>query len=696
MKIDIITQVCPGVWKITLDDPESITPASIFAFQPAHDHLIELPCVSDCPVDPGSITGEATSRGYQLSLPLNSDEQVYGLGLQLLSFNQRGKKKTIRVNSDPSADTGDSHAPVPFYVTTAGYGVLIDTFRYTTFYMGTESRRITSSSSTESKGSAVSASGADELYTSKAQTGGEVIVEIPRAQGADIYIFAGPDMLNAVQRYNLFSGGGCVPPLWGLGVWYRCKADFKDKDVLQMAESFRNDSIPCDVIGLEPGWQSHAYSCSHMWSESFPNPENMMSQLSEMNLRINTWTHGFTHPTSPIYDALAPHSGDYLVWEGLVPDFADPEARNIYADFAGTTHVGKGVSGYKVDECDNSDFISFPWSFPEISRFPSGLDGEQMHSAFGWLYQTAMQQIFDNLQQRTYGEVRSSYAMAAPMPYVLYSDLYEHASFIRGIASSSFSGILWCPEVRHAESAEDLIRRIQSVVFSPQVIINAWYIQNPPWKQWITNDNNADILNDEQGWVTDICRDMFKLRMRLLPYIYSAFIKYHQTGIPPFRALVMDYPSDPNLWNIDNQYMMGDRILVAPVVAGQNARDVYLPKGSWRDFWTGALYNGGQTYNMDVPIDRILVFVKDNSILPLAEPVMHTNDPARRQLTVMVYGSGEKGITLYEDDEVSYDYKSGKQNRIDISWDNETQSFSLSRSSGYEGLQYEIISSKIL
>lgn len=676
-----LEQIYPGVWRLRLDEPEEFTPVTLFGHQPAVDALADLSQTSDCPIPADYITGEATPRGYLLTLPLADDEQVYGLGLQLLSVNQRGKKKTLRVNSDPVADTGDSHAPVPFYVTSHGYGVLIDSLRYITMYCGSTAKKVDTQGVQQCDGEAApNVDGAEALYSSKAAGGSTVTVEIPVARGVDVYLFAGPDMAQAVQRFNLYAGGGCVPPLWGLGVWYRCKGDFDSDNVLAMADRFRKDQIPCDVLGLEPGWQTQAYSCSYLWSKRFPQPQEMLDKLAEKDFHVNLWTHAFTHPSSPLYEPLESRSGDYLVWNGLVPDFTNPETRRIYSEFYESEHVAKGVSGYKLDECDNSDYISSQWSFPEISKFPSGLDGEQMHSAFGHLYQKTIQSIFDRRGQRTYCEVRSSQALAAPLPYVLYSDLYDHQSFIRGVVTSGFSGLLWCPEVRHAESAEDLIRRIQSVVFSPQALVNSWYIKNPPWLQWNTEANNADQLHEDAEWVTDLCRRMFELRMQFIPYLYAAFMKYHLTGMPPFRALVMEDPSDPNLWNIDSAYMVGDRVLVAPVVAGVNERDIYLPRGKWCDFWTGVRYEGGQSYHLPVPIDRVLLFVKDNSLLPLAHPAQHAADPALRQLTVSVYGTGEQGITLYEDDGVSNAYKDGQVNVVDLMWDAEAQSVQLSRS----------------
>ena len=140
---------------------------------------------------------------------------------------------------------------------------------------------------------------------------------------------------------------------------------------------------------------------------------------------------------------------------------------------------GLGVSGFKLDECDNSDFTG-GWSFPEASQFPSGVDGEQMHSLFGLRYQSALWQQFQQRKQPTYSLVRSSGALASPYPFVLYSDLYNHRQFVRALVNSGFSGLLWCPEVRDAKNEEDLLRRLQTVVFSPLAMINGWYIPNPP------------------------------------------------------------------------------------------------------------------------------------------------------------------------------------------------------------------------
>ena len=165
------------------------------------------------------------------------------------------------------------------------------------------------------------------------------------------------------------------------------------------------------------------------------------------------------------------------------------------------------------------------------------------------------------------------------------------------------------------------------MIFSPLALVNAWYIKNPPWKQVRRSDNNAGRF--APGWEETArkCRDLFRLRMQFIPYIYAAFFKYHETGLPPFRALVMDYPDDPQTWSIEDQWMMGESVLVAPVVAGQRSRNVYLPEGAWYDFWTGKKYDGKQRISVEVPLQQIPLFVKSGTVLPLAQPTLHTGRP---------------------------------------------------------------------
>jgi alpha-D-xyloside xylohydrolase len=628
------TQVHPGVWRTTLGTPEKYAPVVSRLMSAQTEAFAKLPRVDAAPLP--AITGTRLARGFMVALPLRPGEEIYGLGLQMMSLAQRGKKKVARVNADPKMDSGDSHAPVPFYVTTEGIGILIDTARYATFYFGDARPK-----PEHAEGSATQTN-PDPNYTHNVQQGdrGQVVVDVPHVAGVDVYLFAGPAMLDAVKRYNVFSGGGALPPEWGLGFWYRADARATQQSALKLAQEFRDHKIPCDVLGLEPGWQTHAYSCTFEWNKDrFADPAGFVKSAAEMHLKVNLWEHGYTHPASPLFEAIKPNSGDFGVWGGLVPDFAGEAARDAFGAYHGKTFVDAGVSGFKIDECDNSDYTG-GWSFPECSSFPSGVDGEQMHSVFGLRYQMAIWNEYRKRNLETYGMVRSSGALAAPYPFVLYSDLYVHRDFIRTLVNSGFSGLLWCPEVRDAVSEEDLIRRLQSVVFSPLAMVNGWYIKNPPWKQLNRRKNNADELLD--GWekLEARCREVIGWRMQLVPYLMAAFQRYAEDGTPPFRALVLDAPQQTRLRTVDDQYMVGDRMMVAPLFAGEPSRKVVLPEGAWHAFWTGDAVKGGTEIEVIAATERIPVYVKSGSIVPWADVGQFTGTPESRRITARVYGDG--------------------------------------------------------
>lgn len=564
--------------KITFGIPEQIVPSRFCKVLNYEETEIKY--------DIGSFKFKETSRGCVLEFPLLADEQVYGFGLQLKGFNHKNHKLQLRTNSDPVANTGDSHAPVPFFVTTHGYGMYFDTARYIEVHCGYGKNK----DREPVENNAVIAS-AEDLYKKCGLNETTVMsVEIPVAKGIDVYIFEGENILDVVSQYNMFSGGGCDVPEWGLGLLYRANAKSTGNDIISLAKYFRENEIPCDIIGLEPGWQSSSYSCSYMWDkERYPNYKEVIKYLKENNFHINLWEHAFINATSPIYKDMQELSGDYEVWKGLIPDFSLDKAQEIFADFHRKNLIELGIDGFKLDECDNSDFVH-DWSFPNCTEFPGGMDGEQYHQMFGTLYmQTIMKALGD---VKTLSEVRNAGALAASYPFVLYSDLYEHSDFIRGVVNSGFSGLLWTPEVRDAQSKKDFLRRLQTNIFSVQCLINAWYCKEIPWKDFDCESEVKELLSE---------------RKKLVPMLKKAFEEYKRMGKPPVRALVCDYTDDSETYNIDDEYIFCDSLIVAPLTENSDTRTVYLPKGDWRDYWTKQRVAGGW---FNVTTDRIPVYEK--------------------------------------------------------------------------------------
>lgn len=653
------------VWRVVYGKPDLLTPYSFCDNPPMKAAIAALPG-AHLPFAVSEIKMRVNPRGTVVEIPLRESEQIYGLGMQIGSFDQRGLKKRPIVNDNPLNDLGYTHGPTTLYWSNKGYGILINTARYTTFYMGTAQRLGDKAQDRSGGGGSV-----QELYRNRVRPAGYVTVDIPGATGVDLFVFCGPDLRTAVQRYNLFSGGGALPAIWGLGVKYRVKADFNQRQVDTMASYFRDNQIPCDVLGLEPKWQTAAYSCSYVWDETrFPSHDLFIDSLVKRGFHLNLWEHAFTSPRSPLFEQLKSRAGDYMVWGGLVPDFGDPIARGLFAAYHEKTFVDKGVAAFKLDECDNSNLASgrSTWSFPELSTFPSGLSGEQMHQLYGLLYQKTMYSIFRKANRRTFLDVRGSNDFAAAYPAVLYSDTYDHKEYIRMIVTAGFSGMLWSPEVRESASVTDLLRRTETAVLSAQTVFNSWYLQHPPWLQINIEKNNRNELMDSAKEVEAKIRALLQFRMSLVPYLYAAFADYHLKGVPPFRALVMDYPSDTATFGLSDEYMVGSSMLAAPLTAEQDERSVYLPAGVWYDFHTNERLEGGKRYTIRPAATEVPLFVKEGTILPLAVPLDFIPEDFKFTITCNVYGAGDCKTQLFEDDGYSFGYEEGRFNEVVLSW----------------------------
>lgn len=643
-----------SVYKIRYGSPEKTVPS---AFSPEPKCEVLDGTLPFCE----KIKFSVSERGSRLVIPIDPDAEIYGFGLQLKRVCHKGRKRYLRPNSDPVKDTGDTHAPVPFFVTDRGFGIYVDTARYATFYCGREMRPDLAGKSSSSSLSITDISDADgdnfvdTLYAVREGSENNVIlVDIPVARGVDVYYITGDTPLSVVSQYNMLSGGGCMPPMWGLGCIYRADMRFDAEEVLAIADELRKEDIPCDVLGLEPSWQTRTYSSSLAWNlEKFPDPRGMVKRLTDNHFKVNLWEQAFIHPTSPLYEKMLDKSGDYLVWSGLVPDYALDSACRVLADYHKENLVNLGVSSFKLDECDSGDYTG-GWSFPDNSRFPSGADGEQYHSLFGTLFVKAVSASLGT--SRTMGQVRNLGSLAASYPYALYSDLYDHKDFVTGIVNSGFSGLLWAPEVRHGVNAEDMIRRIQTAVFSAETLINACYLRELPWKK---------------HGCTDEVRELLRVRMSLVPYLFAAFYEYYKEGKPPVRALACDFSDEPEALSCEDEYLFGDAMLVAPILSGQEEREVFLPRGEWYDFFTNEKYTGG---THKISASHIPVFVKSGTLLPIAEPVSYIDRNTCFNITLRAYGETSFGAvaTLVHDTDETYGadyevYRVGKSTRGKIS-----------------------------
>ena len=338
-----------------------------------------------------------------------------------------------------------------------------------------------------------------------------------------------------------------------------------------------------------------------------------------------------------------------------------PAARRIMLDHFDRELVRRGVSGYKIDEVDGYD----RWLWPDHATFPSGLSGEQMRQVYGLAIQRATADAFRARDQRTYGLVRASNAGAAPLPYVIYNDYYGHPRVHHCAREQRLHRGALDAEVRSSKTGEEWLRRMQSVCFSPLAMLNAWSDGTKPW-------SFADVAEP--------VREVMQLRLRLLPYLYTAFARYHFDGIPPVRAMALEpgfrvdqdttagvLSSTDNPYaaatrrEVKDQFMLGDALLVAPMFAGDTTRTVILPTGNWYDFYTGALAGNGQVITVKPGLDRIPLFVRDGATIPLLEGE-HLHVPTQGEptdLELRHYGRSPGTFELYDDDGTTFGYERG-------------------------------------
>ncbi|EFS31879.1 TIM-barrel domain-containing protein [Bacteroides sp. D2] len=679
-------EIAPGVIKLEKGEIDTFTPYSLFGGKPIIEAMKSLP-TAKLPFDTEEVQIKITDRGCLIEVPLEDYEQIYGFGLQFETFGQRGLRKCPIVNDNPLNGLGYTHAPQTFYVSTKGYGILVNTARYTTFLCGSNQKTRQSMQSTEVRKPISTTT--EDLYKNRSN-GDKVFIDVPGAKGIEVFIITGPELLDVVKRYNLLSGGGCLPPMWGLGFKYRVKGDATQDSVMRFANYFRNNNIPCDVLGLEPGWQTATYSCSYIWNkERFPQHKEMLTRLQEKGYKVNLWEHAYVHPTSPIRKELEPYSGDFLVWNGLVPDFIKPEAHKIFTGYHRTL-IDEGISGFKLDECDNSNisFASATWCFPDLTQFPSGIDGEKMHQIFGSLYVNAMDSIYRAKNTRAYQDYRSSGMFMSPRSAVLYSDTYDPKEYIQALCNSAFGGLLWCPEVREAHSAEDFFHRLQTVILSPQAMVNAWYLQYAPWLQFDRGKNERGEFLPEAKQYEEYARTLINLRMELIPYLYTAFRTYQQEGIPPFRPLLMDDPKDERLRTISDQYMIGNGMMAAPLYENKKSRKVYFPEGVWYNFNTNEKYEGNREYEITTELNQLPLYVRQGTLLPLAEPIPYINTQTVFNLNCKIYGTPTATCQLFEDDGVSYDFQKGQFNQVTLNA--AKGKVKLTRTKGYKIKRYQL------
>ena len=347
-------RVLPGVWKAAIGQT-GLDPLH-YADAPNAEAIKALG-EAVFPLDQAATRSQVVPGRASIRLPLAEDERIYGLGLEFSGINRRKNVYSLKVDHYGGVK-GYTHAPIPFYISSRGYGVLINSARRVKIHVGVGNRK-------DSRLPERIDRTTGQNWAARPLS--DAVEASVQGEGLEVYVFAGQTPLEAVQRYNLFCGGGVLPPKWGLGFWHRMHTRSSAEDIQKEIDDFRRYNFPLDVVGLEPGWQSFAYPCSFDWdSKRFPDPKAFVRSMTAQGIKVNLWENPYVAPTSRLYDKIRPFTGSHTVWLGEVPDYTLPAAQKVLLEHHQRYHLDIGVSGYKIDEVDGYDF----WLWPDHATFP--------------------------------------------------------------------------------------------------------------------------------------------------------------------------------------------------------------------------------------------------------------------------------------------------------------------------------------
>ncbi|MBN2213500.1 MAG: alpha-xylosidase [Bacteroidales bacterium] len=538
------------------------------------------------PVLPFSYVRRASdySRSFNAVFALSPGEKIFGCGESYTGFDKRGRKIVLFADDANGVQNESMYKPVPFFMSSRGYGMFMHTSSPVTCDFGRYFSGITSLMI-----------GDDEL---------------------DLFLFIG-EPKEILDEYTDLTGKAAMPPLWSFGFWMSRITYFSEEDGRAVADKLRVNRIPCDVIHFDTGWFEYDWRCDYRFSPSrFKDPQKMIADLKKQGFHISLWQLPYFVPQNTLFTEIigkglaVKDARGNIPYEDAVLDFSNPETVEWYREkIAGLLRMGVGA--IKVD---------FGEAAPLNGIYHSGKTGFYEHNLYPLRYNKAVADITREVNGENIIWARSAWAGSQRYPTHWGGDPANTntsmAATLRGGLSLGLSGFsFWSHDMGGfvQKTPENLYRRW--VPFG-MLTSHARSHGIPPKEPWEYGEDfmNAFRMADE-------------MRYRLMPYIYAQAKDCSENGLPMVRALFVEYPDDPGSWLIDNEYLFGSDILVAPIFENMPERDVYLPSGEWIDYQTGKIYQGGwhRIAHGEIPV---IMLVREGSVIPhisLAQTTMEMN-----------------------------------------------------------------------
>lgn len=507
------------------------------------------------------------------------------------------------------------------------------------------------------------------------------------ADGGELryYVFYGPNIKEVLKKYTRLTGRAPLPPKWALGYQQSRYSYYPENELYRLEEQFRSRKIPCDVFYMDIDYM-HGYRDFTFNKKFFPHPDQMFANLKKDGIKVVTIIDPGIKKDSTywVYNeglkknlyVKYPDGSNYVgqVWPGKTtfPDFSNPKARAWWGDLINQWE-DKGISGVWLDMNEPSVFGGK--TMPYIAEFDK--DGRkaseyEMHNEYGLLEAKA---TYDGILKKHPNK----------RPFILtragFSGTQRYAAMWTGDNVASWQDVaMTMPMVMGTSLAGESFDGfdIGGFIGSPTGELYMRFLQIGVLMPFCRTHSAKGTVSQEP-WdyghmYTYINKKLIQFRYKLLPYLYTAFYENHLSGAPIVRPLVWQYQDDPKTYNINDQFMLGDHLLSAPVIKqGMNTRTLYLPKGTWYEFFNDKKYEGGKKITVDAPIRAIdtynkeyrnpyaglPLFVQAGSVIPMQPVQQYVGQKKITNITLQIYAGASSDSYLYEDDGKTQAYRKG-------------------------------------
>jgi alpha-D-xyloside xylohydrolase len=535
-------------------------------------------------------------RHLAISFALSPGEKLFGCGESFTRLDKRGQKLVMWAYDAYSVQTPYMYKPVPFFMSSRGYGIFVHTNAPTTLDLGH------------------SYDGAATVYL-----GDDVL---------DLFFFFGSPK-EILSEYTSLTGRASVPPLWSFGLWMGRETYSSEAEVREVAKKLREQRIPSDVIHLDTGWTEVPHRCDFEFSSSrFDDPKKMLSDLENAGFRVSLWQLPYLNPNNKLHSEVTEKGYAVLSAYGKPPvddaviDMSNPEAVKWYQEKLAKL-LKDGVGIFTAD---------FGEAAPLTGIYHEDASSFLEHNLYPLRYNKTVADVTREVTGSGHIYARSAWAGSQRYPLHWGGDAEitdgAMASTLRGGLSLGLCGFtFWSHFIGGFSRSTPAALYLRWLAFGVLTSHSRCH-GAPPTEPWEYGEEFVAKF-----------RRIVEMRYRLMPYIYAQARLSSEQGYPMLRTLFFEYPEDPACWTIEDEYMFGEDILVAPLIENTHSRTLYLPPGRWVDYQDAATYEGARWHRIEAGEVPAVVLVKHGRIIPRIELAQSTDRMNWSELELAAFGT---------------------------------------------------------